>query len=236
MRFEHTVSGWAQSIYIAKSHNKQVREALKTFVRDYLGMFPKWLPLPYLSDVWKVSLARGVQTNHILFFSATFSRIILFDKDKRGGDRMSGSCHKDSKRCSVYGRHDSDSPATPPPFTYPLAAPPGSFSWCRSFTLVSDSSWPCWVPGSPWTWDNWRLVERAQDDQPSVPFRVLLIHSCKKTMDEYELFMMPGPGWPYSWISIMGSANEEDFLNDVSTVFQEYGFRDWATQYFLQNR
>ena len=56
------------------------------------------------------------------------------------------------------------------------------------------------------------------------------------TMDGYELFMMPGPGWPYSWIAIMGGDNETDFLNDVLTVFQEYGFRDWATQYFMQNR
>ena len=55
-------------------------------------------------------------------------------------------------------------------------------------------------------------------------------------MDDYELFMMPGPSWPYSWISITGDDNEEEFLNDVSKVFQDYGFRDWATEYFMQNR
>ena len=55
-------------------------------------------------------------------------------------------------------------------------------------------------------------------------------------MEEYEL-VMGMTGWP-AWIS-MGSDNKEDFLNDVSKVFQmgasgELGF--WASQYFMQNR
>ena len=239
---------------------------------------------------------------------------------------MSGSCHKDSKRCSVYGRHlrhHSGSPAKPPPTTSSSAAwtssgmeqsasilwfslstgcmsrqfqlmqefhcldwtdgakwkvlfPGGSFKlglisdqrlgWCKSFTLVSDlnrrtdivlDSVACWVLG-PGTicssWEGWASTEaqssnklykgvtkewrvlKSQDEQPSVPFRELLIHSFKKTlvMDGYKLFMMPGPGWPYSWIPITG-ANETDFQNYVSTAFQTYG-PGWATQYFMQSR
>ena len=73
----------------------------------------------------------------------------------------------------------------------------------------------------------------------SVPFRELLIHSFKKTkaMDEYEL-VMGMTGWP-EWISITGNDTKENFLNDVSEVFQmgasgQLGF--WASQYFMQNR
>ena len=51
-------------------------------------------------------------------------------------------------------------------------------------------------------------------------------------MDEYKL-VMGMTGWP-SWVTITDDGNEEDFLNDVSTVFQ-WG-AGWASQYFMQNR
>ena len=54
-------------------------------------------------------------------------------------------------------------------------------------------------------------------------------------MDTLRLVMKPGPGWP-DWITINGDGGEENFRSDVSSVFQDYGFKDWATEYFIQNR
>ena len=55
-------------------------------------------------------------------------------------------------------------------------------------------------------------------------------------MDTLRLVMKPGPGWPSDWITIIGDGGEENFRSDVSSVFQDYGFKDWATEYFIQNR
>ena len=76
------------------------------------------------------------------------------------------------------------------------------------------------------------MLERGVAFQCS--FQIVIDPLPKKdlAMDDYQLVIMPGPGWP-SWVSIKGDDKEEDFLNDVSTVFQY--FRG-ATQYFMQNR
>ena len=51
-------------------------------------------------------------------------------------------------------------------------------------------------------------------------------------MEDYKLFVGMA-GWP-GWITITGDDNEEDFLNDVSTVFQLGA--GWASEYVMQNR